>query len=773
MHETASKHFPFLSFLGAGVFAVLLTPIFWYRVVVPRADAAGLSLSHYIDAVVVPSVRYTVSRLSRGELPLWQSGVGFGGSWIGERGIGLWEPLGAVLLWVPHPRAWALYDFLGLTLAAVLFFVTTTARGIPRMPAVLGGVVYTLSGVAVASLARPDLMPAFVLGPVLWWATERLLEQRSQYADVWLALLVGWLGIAGAWSIAGVWVGAIIARFVFDTVLVGESLRVRLRQGLRIAGALCVGLGISAVAWFPAVVLSPGRDGGILSLLDVRPGLAVPQSPRVMLQSLFAVFPQTPLLGYFGLIPLLLLPGGFFLRPCRKECIFWAAVLVIGYCGVLVDGSGGVYTGALYFPMTFGVARLTAYGAARLVHPLRDAYSPNFWVPAVMALAVGLWALYAASTILRALCVVAVAALLLHSMLRRNGTGILLSVVFIGFGVLDGLLIWGMGVGHPAVQEERSDVPLPPALRLAGELAGTQRIAFCDSDSAKRFASYLLPASPLRVANIPRYWATREVEAFWRRINGTADDASGGESAWVPIGPVEKPEYPQLLSYASVRVLATTPEHPLSREYYAERGVSLSPPRYAESLILYSNESALPRIYAVSSWRIAPSVEAALEMLQSKEFLPRAECIVEVAPSSGNFWQSPLYLPQGRVVDGSREAVAGAEGAVVTNAPQVVLETEREEYVALSVKAETPAVVVLTDLWDSGWHAWVNGVRVPLLRVNGLFRGVWVPAGEHRIEMRYRPWSYAGGLVISSAGLMWVSGAALRRWIASRVSARK
>ena len=36
------------------------------------------------------------------------------------------------------------------------------------------------------------------------------------------------------------------------------------------------------------------------------------------------------------------------------------------------------------------------------------------------------------------------------------------------------------------------------------------------------------------------------------------------------------------------------------------------------------------------------------------------------------------------------------------------------------------------------WRAWVDGARC-VLTVDGVFRGVEVPAGEHVIEFRYLP----------------------------------
>ena len=57
---------------------------------------------------------------------------------------------------------------------------------------------------------------------------------------------------------------------------------------------------------------------------------------------------------------------------------------------------------------------------------------------------------------------------------------------------------------------------------------------------------------------------------------------------------------------------------------------------------------------------------------------------------------------------------------------------------------------VVCDTWFQGWEATVDGSVAEILRVNGIHRGVRVPAGSHRVEMHYRPPSFRWGLVVSA-----------------------
>jgi uncharacterized membrane protein YfhO len=68
--------------------------------------------------------------------------------------------------------------------------------------------------------------------------------------------------------------------------------------------------------------------------------------------------------------------------------------------------------------------------------------------------------------------------------------------------------------------------------------------------------------------------------------------------------------------------------------------------------------------------------------------------------------------------------------------------------------------------YPAGWKAYIDGKETPVLRVDYAFRGLVIPAGQHRIEFRFHPRTYFTGAKISSissillillvlAGLAW------------------
>jgi hypothetical protein len=69
--------------------------------------------------------------------------------------------------------------------------------------------------------------------------------------------------------------------------------------------------------------------------------------------------------------------------------------------------------------------------------------------------------------------------------------------------------------------------------------------------------------------------------------------------------------------------------------------------------------------------------------------------------------------------------------------------------VSLKTEADTPKLLFLSDVFDSGWQVSIDGNRSPLLRANYAFRAVAVPAGAHTIRMWYWPKSITVGLGIA------------------------
>jgi hypothetical protein len=129
------------------------------------------------------------------------------------------------------------------------------------------------------------------------------------------------------------------------------------------------------------------------------------------------------------------------------------------------------------------------------------------------------------------------------------------------------------------------------------------------------------------------------------------------------------------------------------------------------------NEEALPRAFVPRQVETVENDKKRLEKMASPKFDARNVAYTE----------SQVDVP-----------------SLCTGSAQIVNEIPTR--VTLSLQMQTPGLVVLADLWDKGWHAYLDGRPVPILRVNHAVRGVTAGAGAKTLEFRYEPASFTWGM---------------------------
>jgi hypothetical protein len=88
------------------------------------------------------------------------------------------------------------------------------------------------------------------------------------------------------------------------------------------------------------------------------------------------------------------------------------------------------------------------------------------------------------------------------------------------------------------------------------------------------------------------------------------------------------------------------------------------------------------------------------------------------------------------------------------NAPgdmPVAIESYRLNSAAVTVDALRPGLLYVSDAFDDGWAALVNGRPAAILAANYAYRAVVLEAGRSRVEFRYRPPGLTAGLAVSAA----------------------
>lgn len=138
-----------------------------------------------------------------------------------------------------------------------------------------------------------------------------------------------------------------------------------------------------------------------------------------------------------------------------------------------------------------------------------------------------------------------------------------------------------------------------------------------------------------------------------------------------------------------------------------------------------------PRASLIHQWAVLED-EAALQRLFASDFQPGRMAVL--SPQAKDLWPD---MPE------SADLTAGT----------VKIVNSRPGRFELEVESSGPALVRVSEHFDSGWKAWVNGKAAPVLRTDYLFLGVPVNAGHQTIRLEYLPAAWPFWLQ-----MVWVPG---------------
>ncbi len=165
--------------------------------------------------------------------------------------------------------------------------------------------------------------------------------------------------------------------------------------------------------------------------------------------------------------------------------------------------------------------------------------------------------------------------------------------------------------------------------------------------------------------------------------------------------------------------------HPLlnllsARYIAAPGGIELNSPSFplafkGEQYLLYDNPTALPWHSLVPGAQVVSSQDEALELLKAGKVDLRRTVLLEKEP--------PASL--------------GSEGDPAQD------QVERQVYdlaggrVSLKTRADGARLLLIAENFFPNWQATVDGQPAEILRADYVWQAVYVPAGEHQVELRY------------------------------------
>jgi hypothetical protein len=140
----------------------------------------------------------------------------------------------------------------------------------------------------------------------------------------------------------------------------------------------------------------------------------------------------------------------------------------------------------------------------------------------------------------------------------------------------------------------------------------------------------------------------------------------------------------------------------------------------------YRNNHFLPRAFWVNDLVEVENKQEMLTLMKRKR-LSHTAIILGSKQMSFSFSDSP----EDQVV------VLGASGGCL----------------ALETQNRTRRFLAISEVWHPGWRGFIDGEELQLHRTNIALMGAWIPPGDHKLELSFRPLYWHLGVVISLVSL--------------------
>ncbi len=745
------------------VWAAAVIAFFW--------DSATLRKAlFYFDITEInyPYRAFFADELRAGRFSRWCPGLYCGLPLYSESQAGYLHPLKYLFYpWLPTWQAFNLDTICSVWLTGLGTFFWLR-RHLGPAAALTGAAIFGSSGYVWGHLIHTSMINALASVPFVIWGLEYSWASARWRGVVLGAVALAFQVFAGHLQDSLLTIGLVVLYGTYRAATEHDA-RTRARA-LAMAGAL-VGLGvlISAVQWIPSKELldrSP-RAGG-LSWGELTYGSWSPELlPTVVLREAYGTrardtdwmdgfYPYHEMNTYMGLIAIVLAVVGA-RGPAKRDrwTTFW--VLVVGIGGLLMLGRFSFLfdyahrlpiLGSSREPVRFhvwvslGVAALAATGVERLGRPgvvslkhglivagilvavsipiMIYIYMPVWtdrswtlkyhldryrWLGRELLLAGGRTTLLACV----AWWVASQAASALDGRRRAFWAAVLPLLVLAD-------LLSAHWVDVPTVDPAYWTVPPLTAQRLTQNPSAIRILGVCDKASGE--PGYSSEKLDFMAVRDPLAWSLAPV---WhvRSSNGLTPMIS---QRLVDFGEQKT---------GRIRFDLEGDSHLLSGPKPNPSFASL-PNLHIGSAYVYRNSSALPRARLVGQPVYVADRGQALAALNRLGDALRSQVVVE---------------------DPNRPL---ADGATVDGKARIV--DEIPERVAIETDATTPAYLVLSDTFDPGWSATVDGKPAPIWPAYVAFRAVYLPEGRHSVVLQYRPAGFALGLRLTTFGLILAIG---------------
>lgn len=739
--------------------AVLCVAFFWDVLVAPGDQIVG---GHDLSDMFRIWLDFARSAIRQGELPLWNPYVFSGTPFVSDPQPAIFYPPTWIAMVLPTTRGLGILVVLHVwwsLVGATQWLRSETAydgQPLSRGGAFAGALVYAFSGYVFARVQAGHLGVIMTGAWLPWglWALRRIAQRLDSRSVAVGGLCVGMAILAGH-SATLIYVGLVWLAYGLTLVFAAAPLE-RRRRLLLFAGAGALGMALASVQLLPLLsgLLSSTRASQSDYAFASRFSWPVGYLITLLVPNFFGEPVRTGYWGdgvyeemiyYVGILPLLL------------GWVTWRAQRVVGWSRQTV-----------FWAAASGLAILTAFGSNGIVHRLFYRFLPGFAMmraPAraglvltcsVAALvAVALTTLERASTEERK-------ALVLPLLRASSVRTVLLATT---------LSVMGCYLAYGFAKDTNPEIGR--LWHTAGQLALFGLLYALASGYLRQWLSPILPKWLLALAAgliLLDLWTLgaslvtvvpAPLSAYWRIVAQHIEGRSGRVLPWG----LTYHEQNGAISYGVRSVFGY---NPLEDEAY--------------NAFTTSNPDPRARVYDLLNVRYV-STTTPLTLNESDTLALLAEesgvYVYERATAQPRAW-----FVAGTVTASEAETIAGInhpdfdpyETAFVTSGDgrcsgsgsgRITVEQETGNTLVARVEG-AGGLAVFSERFAPGWRATIDGQDAPILRVDGLLRGICVPEGEHTVAFAFRPFTLYLGACVSGLALIVATFLSSRRTIGHR-----
>jgi len=671
-----------------------------------------------IGSLILPWFQFQAGEWHHWRFPLWDPYSWTGQPLFGQAQPGAAYPINWLLFWMPLDHGWLREDVLHWFYVLVHYLGGLSAYalcrdlGRSRLASILGGIVYSLAGY-VAYVDSPQMLHGAIWAPLVFLFLFRAERGERPLANAVLSgffLGVTWLAghhqmqIFLSLAVAGMWLWICARNRRLVTCAIAAFLMTAMTSAFQTLPA--AEYGRQAVRWVGA-----DEPQGLGETVPYSVHAEYAMKPISLIGIFVAGVEHAPYDAYCGVVAFTFAILGAII--CWQDrYVRWLATIAL--CGILFAlGSNSVFHGMFY-------------ALAPLVEKARvpAAATVLFAVGLAPLAAFGLDALRNVGTTVEAA--------------RLGACATKAGWILLGFGAVLGLgsLLFYAAKVPLAISDNRLVITA-----LCAILAGALLMARFSARAAAVAAIALVLFELGNVTDYNLATADRATHPYLYKLADHYDLAAfvrGSRIVYdataIPYNIGDWYGIEALNTYAASvprdlwqhQVFSPRVQDVMGVHYY----LGLTPPRAdlhevfqgRSGVKVFENDKSFPPVWSVHRTSEVADSKQARAMLADPQFDARHQVFLidQTPPQLTSCADDDVWIPR-----------------------------HEPNYLVIKAAMSCRGMVILTDTWFPGWHATIDGHSAPIEKAYGAFRGVVVDAGDHTIEMRYRPVSVFVGAALT------------------------